>query len=105
MRMRLSSLLVAGEGDRLHRDALLHAAVARQADDVVIEDRVLRRVEARLGHLRGTAMPDGVRDPCPSGPVVVSTPLGACVSSGCPGVFDPIWRKRLISSSGYSGSR
>ena len=32
-------LLVAGELDRLHRDALLHAAVAGEADDVVVENR------------------------------------------------------------------
>ena len=50
-------LLMAGEGDRLHRDALLHAAVAREADDVVIEDGVLGGVEAGLGHLRAAAMP------------------------------------------------
>ena len=35
-------LLVAREFDGLHRDALLHAAVAREADDVVVEDRRAR---------------------------------------------------------------
>src|SRR5438874_1469273 len=34
------------------------------------------------------AMPTEFATPWPSGPVVVSTPDGACVSSGCPGVFE-----------------
>ena len=55
-------LLVPGELHRLERDAFLHAAVAGEADDVMVEDRVLRRVEARLGHLRGDGHADGVRD-------------------------------------------
>ncbi len=52
--------LVPGELDRLHRHALLHAAVAGQADDVMIEDRVLGRVEARRRHLPGHGHADGV---------------------------------------------
>ena len=32
-------LLVPGEGDGLHRDAFLHAPVAGEADDVMVEDR------------------------------------------------------------------
>ena len=55
-------LLVPGEGDRLHGDALLHAAVAGEADDVVIKDRVRRGVEARRGHLAGDSHADGVAD-------------------------------------------
>jgi hypothetical protein len=42
---------VAGKLDRFQRHALLQAAVAGQAHDVMIEDRVLGGVEARLGHL------------------------------------------------------
>ena len=56
-------LLVAREGERLHRDPLLHAAVARQADDVVIEDGVLRGVEAGLRHLGADRHADRVADP------------------------------------------
>ena len=39
--------------------------------------------------------------PCPSGPVVVSTP-GVTSHSGCPGVFEPSFRKFLSSSKGKS---
>ena len=73
---------MAGELDGLHRDALLHAPVAREADDVMVEDRVLLRVEVRLGHLRGDGHADRVRDALSERPVVVSTPFGACISSG-----------------------
>ena len=56
-------LLMAGEGERLHGDPLLHAAVARQADDVVIEDGVLGGVEAGLRHLGADRHADRVADP------------------------------------------
>ncbi len=56
-------LLVAREGERLHRHPLLHAAVARQADDVVIEDGVLGGVEAGLRHLGADRHADRVADP------------------------------------------
>ena len=55
-------LLVAGELDRLHPDPLLHAAVAREAYDMVVEDRMVRRVEARRRHLAGDRHPDRVSD-------------------------------------------
>ena len=42
-------------------------------------------------------MPTAVARPWPSGPVVVSTP-GVWPYSGWPGVFEPSWRKCLISS-------
>ena len=50
-----------GEGDRLHRHTFLHAAVAGEADDVVIENLVVFRVEPRLGHLRRDRHADAVR--------------------------------------------
>jgi hypothetical protein len=53
---------VAGEGDGFHRDAFLHAAVAREAHDVMIEDHVLCRVEVRFGHLRGNGHADRIGD-------------------------------------------
>jgi hypothetical protein len=48
-------------------------------------------------------MPTEVATPWPSGPEVVSTPLVQRYS-GCPGHFDPSWRKRLRSSSETAGS-
>ncbi len=59
---------MAGERHRLHRHALLHAAVARQNDDVVIEDGVLLGVEAGLGHLGGNRHSDAVGDALAKGP-------------------------------------
>ncbi len=44
-------------------------------------------------------MPTALASPCPSGPVVVSTP-GVTPTSGWPGVFECSWRKRLSSSIG-----
>ena len=49
-----------------------------------------------------SAMPTAVAMPCPSGPVVVSTPT-VCPYSGWPGVFEPTWRKCLRSSIVMSG--
>ena len=57
--------LVAGKGHGLHADALLHAAVAREADHVVVEDRVLGRVEAGRGHLAGHGHADGIAHALP----------------------------------------
>jgi len=55
-------LLVSGEGHRLHGDALLHAAVTREADHMVIEQRVLGGVETSGRHLAGERHADGVAD-------------------------------------------
>ena len=55
-------LLVAGERDRLHRDAFLHAAVAGETHDVIIKNRVLGGVETRGRHLAGHRHADGVTD-------------------------------------------
>ncbi len=49
-------------------------------------------------------MPTALATPCPSGPVVVSTP-GVRPCSGWPGVFEPSCRKRLISSSAQVEAR
>ena len=46
-------------------------------------------------------MPTAVAMPCPSGPVVVSTP-GVWPYSGWPGVFDPHCRNALSSSSRHA---
>ena len=48
-------------------------------------------------------MPTLLPMPCPSGPVVVSTPL-VWPCSGCPGQRLSSWRKRRMSSSGTAGS-
>ena len=55
-------LLVARELDGLHPYALLHAAVARETHDVMIEDDVVFRVEPRLCHLGRDGHADGVAD-------------------------------------------
>ena len=91
-----------GELDRLQRDALLHAAVAGEADDVMVEDRVLLRVEARRGHLRGDRHADRVRDALPERAGGRLDAVGVCSNSGWPGVFEPSWRKRFTSSSDSS---
>ena len=51
-----------GERCGLHRHALLHAAVARERDDVVVENRVLRRVEFRRRHFLRHCVADCIRD-------------------------------------------
>src|SRR3954467_13048020 len=53
-------------------------------------------------HREAIAIPTLLPHPCPSGPVVVSTPL-VCLISGCPGVLLPHCRKFSISSSGSEG--
>ncbi len=57
--------LVSGERRGLHGHAFLHAAVAREADDVVVEDLMFRRVEARRGHLAGDGHAHRVGDALP----------------------------------------
>jgi len=53
-------LVVAGEGGGLAGHALLQAAVAGEADDMVIEDGVAGGVEAGHGHPGGDGVADGV---------------------------------------------
>ena len=43
-------LLVTGESDRFECDTLLHAAITREADHIVIKNRVFCGVEAGCGH-------------------------------------------------------
>ena len=57
--------LVAGEFAGLHRDAFLHAAVAGEADDMVVENLVARRVETRGRHLAGHRHADRVANALP----------------------------------------
>ena len=85
---------MAGERDGLLADAFHQVAVGGEHVGLVIDDRV-----AELGSqcFSAIAMPTAVARPWPSGPVVVSTP-GVMKFSGWPGVFEPSWRKRLISS-------
>ena len=97
-------LLVARERERLHRDALLHAAVAREADDVVIEDGVLVGVEARLRHLGGDRHADRVADR--PGRAARSSSRRRSARASAPGgraSSMPSCRKRLISSSVHVG--
>ena len=53
---------VARERARFRRDALLQAAVARQANDVLIENAVLVGIESRRRHFRRHRDPDRVTD-------------------------------------------
>ena len=92
-------LLVTGKLERLHRHAFLHAAVAGEADDVMIEDRVLLGVEARLGHLGRDGHADGVGDALPERARRGLHAARRVRDSGWPGVFESSWRKRLTSSS------
>jgi len=66
---------MAGQRGRLRADAFHQAAVAADRIDVIVE-----HVRSRAGcsgwpaTCRAIAMPTLVAIPCPSGPVVVSTP-------------------------------
>jgi len=55
-------LLVAGKFRGLMRDALLHAAIAGQADNVIVKNCVFRRVEPGGGHLLRDGEADRIRD-------------------------------------------
>ena len=50
-------LVMCGKGDRFLRDAFLQTPVARDADDVVVENFVNLRIEARGGHFLGNSEP------------------------------------------------
>ena len=58
------------------------------------------RLYRSASHFCAMAMPTLVATPCPSGPVVVSTPETQWYS-GCPGALLSSWRKRRISSSDH----
>jgi hypothetical protein len=68
---QLFQLQMAGEVDRLVADAFLQAAVAGDHIGEMV-DQLL--AEPRRHHFSPSAMPTAVAIPCPSGPVVVSTP-------------------------------
>ena len=53
---------MSGESARFRRDALLQTAIARQADDVLIENPVLVGIESRRRHFRRHRDPDRVTD-------------------------------------------
>ncbi len=53
---------MTGERARFRGDAFLQTTVAREADDMLIENHVLGRVESRGGHLRGHGYADGIGD-------------------------------------------
>jgi hypothetical protein len=50
------------ETDRLHRHAFLHATITRECDYVMIENRVLCRIEASRRHLPGECETNCVAD-------------------------------------------
>jgi len=55
-------LVVASEGDGFHGDAFLHATVAGEDDDMVIENGEVWGVEFGGGHFLGDGVSDGVGD-------------------------------------------
>ena len=83
------------------RHAFLHAAVARETDDVVVENRVLGVLKRAAAIFAATAKPTALPTPWPSGPVVLrrpafretpDAPVSCCAAA----------RKCLISSIGTS---
>ena len=68
---------MAGKVDRLLADALHQAAVAGDHIGVVVDE--VGADSARCSMRSASAMPTAVARPCPSGPVVVSTPGGVAV--------------------------
>ena len=79
---------VPGERRRLVAHALLEAAVAADHEHVVVDDV---GTEALAEVALGEADAHAVAEPCPSGPVVTSTP-GRVPVLGVAGVRDPHWR-------------
>ena len=69
-------LVVAGERRSLGRDALLQAAVPREADNVVVEDRVGSGVEAGRSHFLRYRNADSVGHPLPQRSGGALDPLG-----------------------------
>jgi hypothetical protein len=59
------------------------------------------RLNSAASIASASANPTALPVPCPSGPVVISTP-GVSPRSGCPGVCDPSCRKRMSCSIGRS---
>lgn len=55
-------------------DAFHHAAVAHEGVGVVVDNVVARTVKLRRQRFSAIAIPTALAIPCPSGPVVVSTP-------------------------------
>ncbi len=71
---QIIQLQMAGERRGLRRDAFHHVAVAANDINPVIEDVEARPVIPGSQPFSAMAMPTLVATPCPSGPVVASTP-------------------------------
>ena len=73
----VAQLLGACQGGGLRGHALLHAAVAEDRVDEVVEDRLTQwgaGIQQPVLAARAIARPTALAKPAPSGPVVVSTP-------------------------------
>ena len=92
---------MAGERARFRRDALLQTAIARQANDVLIENLVLGGIESRRRHFRRHGHADRVTDALAERTGRAFDP-GVSKNSGWPGVLLCSCRNRLISSIGKS---
>ena len=85
-------LQMSGERDGFLADAFHQVAVGGEHVGLVIDESAPNSAARCRSAI---AMPTALARPCPSGPVVVSTP-GVWPYSGWPAVFEPSWRKRLI---------
>ena len=63
------------ERSRFAADPFHHVAIAAEGVHVVVEKFEVRAVEIGRQPLSAIAMPTLFATPCPSGPVVVSTPV------------------------------
>src|ERR1700732_1745180 len=77
-----------GEGAGFRGNALLHAAIARQTNNMLIENSVLISVETRRGHFRRDCDPGGVAD-------ALSKWSSRAFHTGCFAKFRMSWRFRL----------
>ena len=90
-----------GEGARFRGNALLHATIAGQTNDMLIENSMLISVETRRGHFHCDCDPGGVAD-------ALSKWTSRAFHTGCFAKFRMSWRfrcncrKRLISDIGKS---
>src|SRR6267378_6261113 len=77
-----------GEGACLRGNALLHAAIACQTNDMLIENSVLISVEARRGHFHCGCDAGGVAD-------ALSKWSSRAFHTGCFAKFRMSWRFRV----------
>src|SRR6266550_1991312 len=94
---------MASEGGGFRRYSFHEVAISADRVGVEVENFKTGAIEIFRQPFAGNGHRTLFPAPCPSGPVVVSTPEVMC-DSGCPGVLLSICRKRLISSKDTAGS-